>query len=114
MSAPFAIEYSSQEIATAKEAWYIEETAPHQRRETFESAEELSSLVEEARRRQIARELAEGFREVLEQRIVNENRDLELKFRRLADEWIMETGLLSDPVQKLMHPAHLKIIGLGE
>lgn len=113
MSAPFAIEYTSDGIATAKEAWYVEEST--QQRETLESAEKLSSVVQEARRRQLARELAEGLREVLaEHKRLNEDRDLELKFRRLADEWITETGLLSDPVQKFMHPAHLKIIGMGE
>jgi hypothetical protein len=39
---------------------------------------------------------------------------IEQRFRRFADEWISETGLLSDPIRKFMHRSHLKIIGMGE
>jgi len=40
--------------------------------------------------------------------------DDEKEFRRWADEWIGETGFLSDPTRKSMHRAHFKIIGMGE
>jgi hypothetical protein len=39
--------------------------------------------------------------------------DDETQFRQLADVWIKETGPLSDPISKYMHPSHLKIIGMG-
>lgn len=37
----------------------------------------------------------------------------ERTFRALANEWIDETGYLSDPTEKFMHPAHFKIVGMG-
>jgi hypothetical protein len=40
--------------------------------------------------------------------------EIERVFRALADKWIKETGYLSDPIKKFMHPSHLKIIGMGE
>jgi hypothetical protein len=38
----------------------------------------------------------------------------EQKFRQLANEWIAETGFLSDPSKKFTHRSYLKIIGMGE
>jgi hypothetical protein len=40
--------------------------------------------------------------------------ETERRFRRLADGWLADTALDSDPVEKFLHPLHLKIIGLGE
>lgn len=39
--------------------------------------------------------------------------DTEILFNRLAAEWRRETMLLSSMNKKLMHPAYLRIIGLG-
>lgn len=38
---------------------------------------------------------------------------LESRFRQLADQWTNETGRLSSPQQKVMHPAYQQIIGMG-
>jgi hypothetical protein len=34
-------------------------------------------------------------------------------FRRLSEEWMRETGMLSSISKKVKHPAYLKIIGMG-
>src|SRR6266498_3941100 len=39
--------------------------------------------------------------------------NIEAQFRRLADEWIRDTRYISDPIQRILHPAHFKIIGMG-
>jgi hypothetical protein len=36
------------------------------------------------------------------------------KFRRLADQWYNETGMLSMIHKKVMHPAYQRIIGMGK
>src|SRR5436190_10358773 len=38
----------------------------------------------------------------------------EQTFRRLADRWLADTAFDSDPIEKFLHPLHLKIIGMGE
>ena len=40
--------------------------------------------------------------------------EIEREFRANANAWLQETGFLSDPVKKFMHPAHLRIIGMGK
>lgn len=45
---------------------------------------------------------------------VSRDGTIEEKFRRLADEWISETAMFSDPVRIFLHRAHFKIIGMGE
>jgi hypothetical protein len=37
-----------------------------------------------------------------------------LKFRRLAEQWYRETGMVSLVHKKAMHPAYQKIIGMGK
>lgn len=39
---------------------------------------------------------------------------LEAEFNNLAEEWRIETGMLSLATQKSMHPAYQKIIGMGQ
>lgn len=39
--------------------------------------------------------------------------ELEREFRALVEEWINDTAYSSDPTEKFMHHAHLKIIGMG-
>lgn len=115
MSERLTVEYSSEGIATIKEGWYAEEIAQRQRRGTFEAAEKLSSLVEEARRRQVTRKLAEDMREVLaEQTRLKEDRDLEVRFRQLAEQWYLDTALTSSYLDKILHPAYQTIISLGQ
>jgi len=36
------------------------------------------------------------------------------RFQRLANEWLRDTAFVSDPIEKFMHPAHLKILGMGD
>ena len=38
----------------------------------------------------------------------------EQQFRRLRNEWLRDTALVSDPIEKFMHPAHIKILGMGD
>src|ERR1044071_9655 len=39
---------------------------------------------------------------------------LEEEFRRLADEWIVDTMFISSPSDKFLHRAYLEIIGMGK
>lgn len=38
----------------------------------------------------------------------------EQRFQQLANEWLRDTAFVSDPIEKFMHPAHMKILGMGE
>lgn len=38
----------------------------------------------------------------------------EQRFQQLAREWLRDTAFVSDPIEKFMHPAHMKILGMGE
>src|SRR5206468_4242880 len=40
--------------------------------------------------------------------------DREHEFRSLADQWYMETGMLSMMHKKALHPAYQRIIGMGK
>lgn len=35
------------------------------------------------------------------------------KFHALASEWLRDTGIVSNPVEIFMHPAHVKLLGMG-
>lgn len=39
--------------------------------------------------------------------------ELEAKFRRLADQWKLDTAYSSSTTERFLHPAHLQIIGMG-
>jgi hypothetical protein len=112
MSFPLTVEYSPSGIATAKESWYVEEKMQPEL-ETLEHARRLSQLT---RRAAAVREMASQLQELVEAHRQDKERadESERRFRQLAEQWIIETGLLSDPIQKFLHPAHLKIIGMGE
>lgn len=114
MSEALKVEYVGEgRIPTIKEAWYAEEIINRQGSEAFETAQKLSSIVEEVRRSQATRELAEGLREALaEQTRLKE--DLEIRFRELAEQWYMDTMPLSSYIEKILHPAYQKILVLGK
>ncbi|WP_445241674.1 hypothetical protein [Microcoleus vaginatus] len=40
--------------------------------------------------------------------------ELEAEFKKFAEEWRVETGMLSLVTQKSMHPAYQRIIGMGQ
>ncbi|MBD2543191.1 hypothetical protein [Planktothricoides raciborskii] len=40
--------------------------------------------------------------------------ELETEFKRLAEEWRIDTGMLSLVTQKSMHSAYQRIIGMGQ
>lgn len=49
----------------------------------------------------------------MQQRREQETLNDEQAFRMLANRWRQETGMLSSPVKKAMHPDYQRIIGMG-
>jgi hypothetical protein len=117
MSELSIIEYEDTGIWTAKETWYTEEVARREKRQTIEYAKEVSQVVEEARRREaLAQALADQFRSaVLAERAkqTEAEKALEAKFRKLAEEWYVETMPLSSYLEKILHPSYQRILTLG-
>jgi hypothetical protein len=110
-------------IPTVKEAWAVELEKPEkvERERERDREEYLSQLTESS-----YKQLVERVRLLLEQALLSQrakkspeqapeiDRELKIKFEALAQQWLNETKFLSDPVRKILHPSHLKLIAMGE
>ena len=121
MSARIKLSRSPEGIATVREAWLDELEKPEkvEREREKEKQEYLSQLTERHRHVDHVRALLEQVLRLQRVKRVREqaqesNDHLETRFEILKEQWLNETGYLSDPVKKILHPAHLKIIGMGE
>jgi hypothetical protein len=122
--AEIALERSPEGILTAKERWLESVTHPEKIKsqkqlEVREYVRSISALNE--RKAEIIA-LYEQAQKLYEESLSSQaaqasNRfaeaGFEQRFHRLADEWLRETGFLSDPIKKFMHRSHLRIIGMG-
>ncbi|HEX8140688.1 MAG TPA: hypothetical protein VF544_24190 [Pyrinomonadaceae bacterium] len=129
MAARIKVEYTAEGIATAKEAWADEFTKPDKvEDEKLRAYQEYVRHIADYYERRMAqvvnhaRKLGEqavmlqqqaDAREQEQARIREEECNLEREFRALAEAWYTETMPLSSYVDKVLHPAYLRIIGLG-
>ena len=60
-----------------------------------------------------ATELAEGWKPAFPAKYVYSDQELAALFRNLADQWHRDTLVLSSLQAKTLHPAYLRIVGLG-
>lgn len=123
MSGEFKLTKTAGGIATVKEAWAVELEKPEkvEHEKERERQEYLSQLTESS-----YKQLVERVRLLLEQALLSQrakkspepvqdvDRELAIKFEALAHQWLQETKYLSDPVRKILHPSHLKLIAMGE
>lgn len=122
ISTDLRIEYTSAGIPTARENWVDESD------ELNECEKLVAPIVYEhvrdkagsyARNREIvtnARRLADlvwYWQTPPDLELSPVTPELVREFRTNVDTWLQETRYLSDPVKKFMHPAHLRIIGMG-
>lgn len=114
------IEYTPEGIPSVREGWLVDEPA---RPENFQNsvAEDVSSWI--SRRSAIPKVLSNT--QMLAELLAYSRTAyiaspgplesaVEEEFRKHTENWLGETGILSDPVQIFMHPSHLKIIGMGK
>lgn len=112
-------------ITTAQEEWLDELTKPTKaetaEREAREYARQLAARTAEvAMLTKHARKIAEHAIRLQEaqaraqEEVKEASRKFERQFEALTQEWLSETKFLSDPVKKILHPAHLKIIAMGK
>jgi hypothetical protein len=124
----YKLSYSPEGIRHATEVWVEEIAKPEKadRKKEREIEEYICQLKELSDRREAeivaVREHARRLGEIAlllqekaeaQEQAANVDAELETEFRAHADKWLGETGALSDPVRKFMHPSHLKIIGMG-
>ena len=82
--------------------------------EAFEYARRLAEAAMEIRARQLAeqaRVLQQQIQERAQGKVVNP--ETETIFRECAETWYLETMPLSSYIEKILHPAYQRIIGLG-
>src|SRR6185295_1853673 len=118
MAAGLKIIRSAEGIATAQEAWLNELVEPDKgerarERESQEYARWLAEanyerLIEIANTRRLL-ETALRLREELAQREREQTREaanagVQQQFEAVAQQWLLETKLLSDPVRQYLHP----------
>lgn len=122
------LSYSPEGISHATEAWAGEIAKPEEERGECNRQKEIEKFVRhiaESYERQIG-ELTAQFREETLNLRQTEERTLEIakaaqaaaevehKFRVLAEQWYIETMLLSSYIEKILHPAYQKILTLNE